>query len=87
MTLSFLVATLAQLLIVAIIIRAVLSWFPPSRTMTPVYALLADVTNPVLRPIQQRLPSLGGFDLSPLIAILALGLIEQIVISVLDGFR
>jgi YggT family protein len=85
MTLSFLVATLAQLLIVAIIIRAVLSWFPPSRTMTPVYALLADVTNPVLRPIQQRLPSLGGFDLSPLIAILLISVVESLVLGVLAG--
>jgi YggT family protein len=48
---------------------------------------LHDTVEPVLRPIRAVLPPLGGFDLSPLIAILALGLIEQIVISILDGFR
>lgn len=48
---------------------------------------LHDTVEPVLRPIRAVLPPLGGFDLSPLVAIFALGLIEQIVIAVLDGFR
>ena len=85
MTLSFLVTTLAQLLMLAIIIRAVLSWFPASRTLAPVSAVLNDVTDPVLRPIQRRLPMFGGFDLSPLIAILLISVIESVVLTLLAG--
>jgi YggT family protein len=85
MTFGFLVATLAQILILAIIIRAILSWFPPSRTLAPVSAVLNDVTDPVLRPIQRRLPMLGGFDLSPLIAIILISVIESLILTLLAG--
>lgn len=85
MTVSFLVATLAQVLIIAIIIRAILSWFPPSRTLAPVSAVISDFTDPVLRPIQRRLPLFGGFDLSPLIAILLISVIESLVLTLLAG--
>jgi YggT family protein len=85
MTFGFLVATLAQILILAIIIRAILSWFPPSRTLAPVSAVLNDVTDPVLRPIQRRLPMLGGFDLSPLIAIMLISVIESLILTLLAG--
>lgn len=85
MTISFLVVTLAQVLTLAIIIRAVLSWFPPSRTLAPATAVLHDVTDPVLRPIQQRMPALRGFDLSPLIAILLIGVVESLLLTLLGG--
>jgi uncharacterized protein YggT (Ycf19 family) len=41
----------------------------------------------VLRPLRSVLPSLGGFDLSPLVALFGLSVIERIVIAILDGFR
>jgi YggT family protein len=84
-TLSFLVATLAQVMILAIIARAILSWFPPSRTLAPVYVMLGNVTDPVLRPIQRRMPTLGGFDLSPLIGILLITVMESLVLNLLAG--
>jgi YggT family protein len=85
MTLSFLVATLAQLFIFVIIIRAILSWFPTSRTLAPVTTALNEATDPILRPIQRRLPSFGGFDLSPLIAILLIGVFESLMLTLLAG--
>ena len=59
---SFLVATVAQVLILAIIARALLSWFPGWRALTPVTVLLDEVTNPILRPLRRRLPAFGGLD-------------------------
>lgn len=85
MTLSAFVSLLAQVLILAIIVRAILSWFPSSRTLAPVASVLGDVTDPVLRPIQRRLPSLGGLDLSPLIAILLISVAESVVLNLLAG--
>lgn len=85
MTLSFLVATMAQLFILAIIARAVLSWFPGVRALTPVSTFLNEATNPVLQPIQQRLRPIGGFDFSPIVAILLVSVVESVLLSLLGG--
>jgi YggT family protein len=55
----------------AIIIRIVLSWFAP-HTHNPATALLASMTDPILRPFRRFIPTIGGFDISPLFAIIAL---------------
>jgi YggT family protein len=82
---SFLVATVAQVLILAIIARAILSWFPGSRALTPVTTLLDEVTTPIIGPIRRRLPAFGGVDLSPLVAVLLIGVIESLVLGLLVG--
>ncbi|MBN2829852.1 MAG: YggT family protein [Candidatus Cloacimonetes bacterium] len=60
-----------------IILRAILSWFGPD-PYNQYYQLLIRVTEPVLKPIRQVLPSMG-IDLSPLIAILLIDLIRGLV--------
>ena len=82
---SFLVTTVAQVLILAIIARVLLSWFPGGRALRPVTALLDDVTTPILGPLRRRLPAFGGVDLSPLVAVLLLGVIESLVLGLLVG--
>jgi uncharacterized protein YggT (Ycf19 family) len=83
------VLSLYLVYLVLIFAYVIMSWvqLPYNIWIGRVRGFLHDTVEPVLRPIRAVLPPLGGFDLSPLIAILALGLIEQIVISVLDGFR
>jgi len=61
-----------QLFMFAIIIRIVLSWIAP-QTHNPAVALLANITDPLLRPFRRLIPPLGGFDLSPIFAIISLG--------------
>ncbi len=61
-----------QLFIFAIILRIVLSWIAPS-TYNPATALLADLTDPILRPLRRYIPPIGGFDVSPIFAIIMLG--------------
>jgi YggT family protein len=85
MTLSFLVASLAQIMIIAIIIRALLSWFPIGRTLAPVSIALNQVTDPILRPIQERLRPVAGFDFSPLVAILLISVAESVLLTLLAG--
>jgi YggT family protein len=82
MTLAVLVVTLAQILTLAIIIRAVLSWFPASRTLAPVTNALDTVTEPLLTPIRRRLPMRGAFDLSPMIAVLLIWVVESLLLRV-----
>jgi YggT family protein len=72
-----------------VFLYVIMSWvqLPYNVWIGRLRGFLHDTVEPVLRPIRAVLPPLGGFDLSPLILILGLGLIEQIVISILDGFK
>lgn len=56
---------------VLIIARVIISWFA-SQSRHPLIPLVYQLTEPVLRPINRVLPSMGGVDLSPLIALIAL---------------
>lgn len=85
MTLSFLVATTAQFFILAIIARALLSWFPGARALAPVTLFLNQATNPILQPIQQRLRPIGSFDFSPIIAIMLVSVVESVLLGLLGG--
>ncbi len=72
-----------------IVLYVLMSWLqlPYNIWVGRVRGFLHDTVEPLLRPIRAVLPAFGGFDLSPLIALFGLGIIEQIVISILDGFR
>jgi YggT family protein len=66
-----------------IIARAVLSWVNPD-PFNPIVRFLYRVTEPVLRPIRHRLPTLSiGIDLSPMVVILAIFFLDSFLISTL----
>ncbi|MDY6978453.1 MAG: YggT family protein [Pseudomonadota bacterium] len=74
---------LLNVFIFGIIIMAVLSWIAPG-TYNPVAALLHQLVEPVLRPFRRLLPPMGGLDLTPLIALVALWLVMLLVIAPLQ---
>lgn len=66
-----------------IIARALLSWVNPD-PFNPIVRFLYRVTEPVLRPIRHRLPTLSiGIDLSPMVVILAIFFLDSFLISTL----
>ncbi len=65
-----------------IIIRALLSWVNPD-PYNPIVRFLYGITEPVLARIRRFLPPLGGIDLSPLVAILAIVFLKQFLVPVL----
>jgi YggT family protein len=76
-----------QLYIWLLIAAAVLSWliaFNVVNTRNPVVAAITDflyrITEPLLGPIRRRLPNLGGLDISPVVLILIIILIERIIV-------
>jgi len=73
---------LADAYIIIIIIRAVLSWIQHN-PYQPLIKLIYDVTEPPLRLIRQYVPNLGGLDISPIILIFSVYLIESILIKIL----
>ncbi len=68
------------LVIGAVIVSAVFSWVNPYAPLAGVFNTL---TQPLLRPFRRFIPPVGGVDLSPL----ALLLVLQIALVVLDGLR
>jgi YggT family protein len=56
---------------VLIIARVIVSWIA-SQSRHPLIPLIHQLTEPVLRPISKLLPPMGGVDLSPLFALIAL---------------
>lgn len=71
-----------NLFVYAIFIRVILSWVAQG-AYNPATAIIATLTEPVLRPFRRLLPPMGGFDLSPIIAIILL-LAATIVVN---GFK
>lgn len=55
------------LLIGALLLQVILSWVNPHAPIAPMLHMLTD---PLLAPVQRRLPRLGGIDLSPLVVLL-----------------
>jgi YggT family protein len=70
-----------------LIAAAILSWLiafnvvnTRNQFVNGVAEFLYRITEPALRPIRQFLPSLGGLDISPIILILIIMLIERIIV-------
>jgi YggT family protein len=57
---------------IAIIGRAILSWFPSSSSgvMYRINRFLITITEPVIAPVRRIMPRTGAFDFSPIIVIL-----------------
>lgn len=73
---------LFNVFIFAMIIQAVLSWFPNPNTDT-IRNLLSGITEPILGPIRRRVPPVGGLDLSVLIGIIALFFLQILITGTL----
>lgn len=54
---------------------------PYSRTLDAVLSFLRDVVEPWLRIFRRFLPSFGGFDFSPILAILTLAIFNSIIVQ------
>lgn len=64
----------------ALIISVILSWVAPG-SYNPGSQLVNQICEPLLMPFRKLLPNLGGLDLSPIFAFLALKLIDMLVIN------
>jgi len=71
-------------LTLAIIARALLSWFNMD-PRSPIVATLNQITEPILDPIRRIMPRIGMFDLSPIVAILLLTFVSQTLQAWVSG--
>lgn len=75
-----LVYYLLEILKWLIIARAIMSWFMSPYSDHPIARMLRRVTDPILRPISEMVPVMGGLDISPLLAFFAIQLLQMVVV-------
>lgn len=71
LTVMRLVRMVLVLYMILILVGVILSWVGHG-VRHPIVPLVFQLTEPVLAPIRRMLPSLGGLDLSPLVAIIGI---------------
>lgn len=83
--LVYFVNFLFQALMLAIVGRALLSWFPirPGNPFHPLAVVLHQITEPILGPLRRIIPTFGMIDLSPIVALLLLQFLQQVLINAL----
>ena len=76
-----------QIYVWLLIASAVLSWliaFNVVNTRNQFVAMVWDslyrITEPVLRPIRNRLPNMGGIDISPIILLLIIFFLQSVIV-------
>ncbi|PID60144.1 MAG: hypothetical protein CSB44_11705 [Gammaproteobacteria bacterium] len=68
--------------IFALIIRAILSWFPQAGG-NPVQHLATSISEPVLKPLRNRIPPVGGLDISLFLTVIGLYALRWVVVGTL----
>lgn len=76
-----------QIYVWILIVSAVLSWLiafnvinTRNQFVATVWDMIYRLTEPVLRPIRERLPNLGGIDISPIILLLIIYFIQSVIL-------
>jgi len=79
-SLADLIRAIGTLLYLAIFARVILSWFP-MQSNNPLVQLVWTITEPILAPIRRFVPRFGMLDLSPMIALILIVIIQQVLLS------
>lgn len=81
------ISYLLTLYVYILIASAILSWLiafnvvnPRNQFVSMLGEFLYRITEPVLRPIRNMLPNLGGIDISPIIVILIIIFIQSVIL-------
>ncbi|KAA2236827.1 YggT family protein [Salinarimonas soli] len=75
-----------QLYVYVLIASAIMSWLVAfnvvntrNNVVSAIWDFLYRITEPVLRPIRNVLPNLGGIDVSPIILLLIIFFIQRVI--------
>jgi YggT family protein len=69
----------------AILARVLLSWIRVS-PYHPAVEFLYRITEPILAPLRRAIPPIGMVDISPVIALILLQVIQQVLVAIIRGF-
>jgi YggT family protein len=73
--------TFLQIYSFLLIARILLSWFQTQEWAFNIISFLSPITDPYLNIFRSFIPPLGGLDLSPILAILALNLLQSFLVG------
>ena len=80
MFIGFVLYGLLSLLVLFIFIRFLSQWFVFTRKTF--LGFVMKVTNPIMLPVQKLIPPIGMFDLSAMIVLIVIGLLQSVVLNV-----
>jgi len=67
--------------------RVILSWFIMStrnRVVITIYQVLHQITEPILGPLHKIIPNIGMIDITPVVAIILLYIIDMVLATTLQ---
>ena len=79
-----LVELVIDIFLFAVLVRVVLSWLNPD-PYNPAVALLGRLTDPILRPAQRLIAPIAGIDLSPMVVMVGLVVLQMLVVPPLEA--
>jgi YggT family protein len=65
-----------------LIARMLMTWLPNLDYNNPIVRFLYQVTEPVLKPIRDRLPPMQGIDFSPTVVIVGIIVLNRIIVAI-----
>jgi YggT family protein len=68
-----------NIVLLLILVRILLSWVPQFR-YNQIAELVYGITEPILSPFQRIVPPIGMIDISPMVAIIALAVIQNVLL-------
>ena len=74
-----LISLIINIFLFAILIGVIISWINPG-SYNPAIGLIHSLTEPLLGPVRRRMPNMGGLDLSPMVVMLGLVVLEMLLI-------
>lgn len=79
---------IVEVMSILILIEVIASWVMVTNVRLPDMVIrllqtISSITSVVLNPIRRVMPSIGGLDLSPIIALLLLDVLRRLLVSLL----
>lgn len=73
------ISLIINIFLFAILIQVIISWISPGNR-NPAISLIHSLTEPLLGPVRRRMPDMGGLDLSPMVVMIGLVVLEMLLI-------
>ena len=66
----------------AILLRVLLSWFRLD-PYHPVVQIVHQITEPIIGPLRRIIPSIGMIDITPMVALIILQIVQEVLLSLI----
>jgi YggT family protein len=73
------ISLIINIFLFAILIQVIISWINPG-SYNPAISLIHSLTEPLLAPVRRWMPDMGGLDLSPMVVMVGLVVLEMLLI-------